>query len=140
MWCWLNFQLKLLKNIQEGKKSKLDVNQMKNLNYTALFGKHYTDEEAKMLCDQLKIYQTAYLKELPSELYNGVMNVFYMIMNPNATTDEIDISLVKHRIRMQTLDDLSMMKTFVNKYIFRDICMAPIMQQQKHHTSIVYRN
>lgn len=54
----------------------------------------YVRDEAKYFCDMMKISQTAFSRKLPSKRYNGVVNLYYIVYNPNATTEEIDIAMV----------------------------------------------
>lgn len=44
--------------------------------------------------DRLKIYQSILSKQLPPERYNGIVNLFYGIEYPDATTEEIESVLV----------------------------------------------
>lgn len=54
----------------------------------------YVRDEAKYFCDMMKISQTVFSRKLPSERYNGIVNLYYIVYNPNATREEIDIAMV----------------------------------------------
>lgn len=83
--------------------SRIDINHVRNINYSILFDDvNYVEQKAKLLCDHMKIYQTTYSKKFPPERYDGIMNVYYIILNPNASTDEVNIALV-NRIGSETL-------------------------------------
>lgn len=44
--------------------------------------------------DYYKILQSTLSKHLPAERYNGIINLFYINLVPNATADEIASTLV----------------------------------------------
>lgn len=91
---YFHFQLEWLNKIAP-ENSKVDINHVRNINYSILLDdENYAKQRAKILCDHMKIYQTTYSKKFPSERYNGIMNEYYIILNPNASTDEINTALV----------------------------------------------
>lgn len=96
---YFDSQVFALKKLSEEKSAKIDVDQIKNYNRTvdSILIEYLNcsyDELIRMELDHEKIFPAAYLKELPSERYNGIINANYMILNPNATTSEIDMTLV----------------------------------------------
>lgn len=44
--------------------------------------------------DFLKMAETIWSKQLPPERYNGIINLEFALVNPNATKDEIASALV----------------------------------------------
>lgn len=93
------FQLDWLSKIgPEEKNAHIDVSSVRNLNYSIIFQAdgNNSNQKAKLLCDHMKIYQSMYSKRFPSKRYDGIMNVYYIILNPDATTNEINIALVRH--------------------------------------------
>lgn len=96
------FQLRWCKDFSEGKNSKIDVNQIKIWNHQkdGFLDVSY-NELSKMHIEQMKIGQIVISKELPSERYNGIYNMHYIILNHNATTDEIDMALVRHMRKIE---------------------------------------
>lgn len=83
-----------MKKLSIEKNSDIDVNQVKNIDYYVFYDRNYVDQKTKLACDSMKMIQSTFSKKLPAERYNGIMNVYYVILNPNATTDEITTALV----------------------------------------------
>lgn len=68
------------------------MNQVEKMNHMRLFVEKLNQQ--KYYCDSMKIFQSSYSEKLPSERYNGMMNLFYILFNLNATTEEIESALV----------------------------------------------
>lgn len=76
------------------KHSKIDVDRVKNY-YSE--DSHFKPENAvkrAIQIDKLKILQSVLSKDLPPERYNGLINLSYVFVYPNATTEEIESALV----------------------------------------------
>lgn len=71
--------------------SKIDAGYVKNFHsrYNKTNGMHVVEG-----MDKAKILQSILSKQLSPERYNGVMNLFYIFQNPNATTADITSALV----------------------------------------------
>lgn len=70
--------------------TKIDENQVRE--YHSLGNSSATDIAIAM--DELKILQSILSRQLPSERYNGYINLIYILLYPNATSTEIEGSLV----------------------------------------------
>lgn len=67
------------------------------------FNDYVTTPIAKIACDAMKIIQSTFSRKLPSERYNGIMNLNYVILNPNATSEEIESALVNKKMCAELL-------------------------------------
>lgn len=81
--------------------AKIDVNKMKDFYMSELYFKR-PNEEIAMEIDDLKIVQTILSKQIPPELYNGIVNFLYMLTNPNTTSEEIGSNLVM-RVKLENV-------------------------------------
>lgn len=78
-------------HIPKDKDTKIDVNQLKDkMDRNSV----HKSNQLKYICESMKILQPIFSKKLPSERYNGIMNLHYITLNRNATTEEIESALV----------------------------------------------
>lgn len=54
-----------------------------------VYGKSYAE-----IIDYLRVFQSILAQELPPKQYNGIMNVEYILHYENATSEEIESTLV----------------------------------------------
>lgn len=93
----LLFQLQTLRGIPVDKNtSKIDVNGVRKYKSVDRFGNatSMSAEEAIGWIEYLKIFQIDLSKQLPPERYNGIINLIYITLYPNATRNEIEGGLV----------------------------------------------
>lgn len=76
------------------KNTKIDVNQVKDFHSSDAFIKQMTDLETAIRMEHVKILESILSKDLPPERYTGILNLFYVFINRNATTEEIESALV----------------------------------------------
>lgn len=101
MWCSLNqsFQVGILwKKVKRDENSKITVQGMKD--FLAELKEQFSrnSEKQQNLIDSIKTMETALSTQLPSERYNGIMNLLRLLSNPDAPTEEIEKSLVNYSI------------------------------------------
>lgn len=75
------------------KISKIDKNAIKKLEEE--YHKDNAERVAKSI-ENLKEFQLMLSKQLPPERYTSMTNLLYVTLYPNATTKEIESSLVKY--------------------------------------------
>lgn len=90
-------QVNLFEKSLRNKNGKIDATKVKEYYKT---GAHFTrpSGEIAMVIDELKILKSVLSKQMPSEQYNGMLNLLYILAYPNATTEEIQSALVKCEI------------------------------------------
>lgn len=90
--------------------SKFDANGIKKFNE-----KKWTDAETVVVhLEYLKMLQWALSKRLPTERYMGIMNLYYIIVYPNATTQEIESALVINiQIKFVILNKISKLECII---------------------------
>lgn len=82
----------MIKGLSNDGKSKIDVNKVRvslstNFNFTA--------EGIAIQMDMLKMDESKFSRQLsPAERYNGIRNLLYVFVYPNATSEEIGSALV----------------------------------------------
>lgn len=79
-----------------GNRSKINVNDVRKFTSTA---RHIKDsatdlEELEKFVELLKMNQLILSKEFPPERFMGIINLEYVALYPNATTNEIESALV----------------------------------------------
>lgn len=74
--------------------SKVDVNYIKKYNSKGQFRGPKTAEEVGMYIELLKEFRVMLSTQAPPERYNGIVNLYYVFVYPNATTEEIESTLV----------------------------------------------
>lgn len=84
----------MLRKLSDKNNFKIDVNQVKNITHIVFYG-GIDQQRLKYSCDTVKIIQSSLSKKLSSERYNGIINLFYIIFNLNATSEEIESALVR---------------------------------------------
>lgn len=72
--------------------TKIDENKVRE--YHTLYYQNSSATEIATIMDELKIYQAILSRQLPSERYNEFLNFVYILLYPNATSEEIKIALV----------------------------------------------
>lgn len=78
------------------KNSTIDVEYVKYIHSVSYQPwENITDLAVTM--DNVEILRLVLSKQLPAERYNGLINLFYIFENPNATLTEITSALVKRR-------------------------------------------
>lgn len=70
------------------------INEKNVRDFYAYFNRGRANSTPPMRIDHLKVFQSILSRKLPSERYNGVVNFFYIISYLNATTEEIENTLV----------------------------------------------
>lgn len=80
----------LFKLITKKNNSKIDVNDVKDR-----YAEHsYNVTEMAIKLDNLKILRSIFSENLPQEISNGLINLDYVMLYPNATSEEIESALV----------------------------------------------
>lgn len=99
--------------------------------------KHNLDDtsDTQIKMNNMKILHTVLLKELPPERFQGIMNVLYVGLNKNATSEEIEGALVM----CDSINCVSIWWSFTIISSIRVFCMERTMQQQNHHSSANFR-
>lgn len=90
-------------DVVKTKNATIDEKMMRDHYSSDSYLKLFRPSYMKYKMDFYKIKQSILSRQLPPERYNGVMNVIYIVLNPNATTEEIESALVISTIivRMQ---------------------------------------
>lgn len=82
----------LIYAIPKEKNSKIDVHQVNDFHSN---GSIFNSSRAELITlENLKVLESILSKQLPPKQYNGIVNLCYMIYNPNATSEEIESVLV----------------------------------------------
>lgn len=89
--CINNSQIHGFAQLPKGEHSKIDVNAMKERSKTL--------PEYKLV-DNVKILQTIFSRHLPSERFNGIINLIYAT-RPSATPKEIESALVTKTLEIR---------------------------------------
>lgn len=84
----------MINSIPKEKGSKIDVTRLREFHSTNDNFKKINNIQIAKIMEMLKEYQSYLSKELPSERYNGIINLLYIIYNPKATSDQIESALV----------------------------------------------
>lgn len=91
----------MLENIPTKQNNvKIDVNglkefhSMKEIFYRDPTRPHDSDTDYIAKLDYFKILESTLSKQLPPERYNGIINLVYIMLHPNATSEEIANTLV----------------------------------------------
>lgn len=95
--CYL-FQLELLENpMLKEQNAKINVKNIRNF----VEGHTLLSEYDTVICiDTMKIIQSILSKnDIPPEQYNGVLNVLFVIVYPNVTSEEIEGTLVNEIVQ-----------------------------------------
>lgn len=87
------------------KNQKVDVSKIKDL-YTTEPEFKRSDGDIAMEIDDLKIFESILSKQFPSERYNGMVNLLYVLTNPKATSEEIQSALVRQTKVQNTFDKI----------------------------------
>lgn len=85
------FQIAMLEDLLGGNTSKIDVHYIRK--------HHSQSKKAKAgqigeYIEYLKTYRSILSSQVPPERYNGIINLIYISLYPNATTEEIESTLV----------------------------------------------
>lgn len=150
--CCFIFVILQIDTLVKHANSKIDADYMKIV-HSRYNGSSVTDVAVEM--DKVKILQSILSKHLPPERYNGLINLFYLFKNPNATSTEISSALViRAKLKYLHIDyftnpftknayfiiplipltkRISLIK-FI-RYNFRTICTELIAMRQKHYFS-----
>lgn len=84
------FQLKVLSS--KG-NARIDSEDVRDFQFRIYEGRAMQEDLAEHI-DYMKVLQAVLSKNVPSERYNGIMNLCYIFFYPNVTTVEIDGALV----------------------------------------------
>lgn len=125
---------------------KIDVNGLKEF-YSLKESYHHgapgMDYIQKL--DYYKILASTLSKQLPAERYNGIINLYYIILYPNATPEEIANTLVSCTVTQKLHSSKfaeKIAKAIIYKaftmYIFRIMCMERTMKQQQRNRTLIY--
>lgn len=96
-----------------------------------------SDLDRRIKIDDLKIDTLFLSKHLPLERYNGIINFFYVLIYPNATSEEVESVLV-----ILAAIELKLVKFkmhLANTNIFRDISTGLTLRLQKYRSSQNFR-
>lgn len=77
--------------------TRIDVNQMKHFYSTSDYHRNMTILNIAQKLEELKIIRSIVSKQLPPKRYNGIINLFYVVLYPNATSENIQSTLVIER-------------------------------------------
>ena len=80
--------------IPKESNSKINVNNVKDFYTKNDFSKGNDEAYVRVLMETVKIIQTILSRQLPPERYNGMINLSFIALYQNATTEEIQSSLV----------------------------------------------
>lgn len=69
--------------------SRINLIQFKNI-------EQYVKKNVKVTCENMKLVRMSFSRDFPSERYNGIMNLYYVILCPHATMGEANIVMVKY--------------------------------------------
>lgn len=87
------FQIKIGRIAKE-KNSKIDVNQVKDHFSTNPYFGSASALEIAIKLENVKALQSIFSKRLPAERYNGIINLLYINLYRNATSEEVESTLV----------------------------------------------
>lgn len=76
------------------RKSDITINENHVREYHSINLRNSTATDIAITMDDLKIFQSILSRELPSERYDGYINLSYILLYSNATSEEIKSSLV----------------------------------------------
>lgn len=76
------------------RKSDITITEEHVREYHTINLRNSTATDIAITMDDLKIFQSILSRELPSEQYEGCINLSYILLYPNATSEEIKSSLV----------------------------------------------
>lgn len=79
----------MVPHLQTESRTKINA-KLVNDRRSSVYGKSYAE-----LIDYLRVLQSILAQQLPPEQYNGIMNVEYILHYENATSEEIESTLVK---------------------------------------------
>lgn len=91
------FQANIALHLKE-KDTKFNVSQVKELYSSSPYLITASAFDIEIEMDDLKILQSILSKQLPPERYNGILNLFYIFLDRNATSEEIENTLVMSHI------------------------------------------
>lgn len=127
----------MIPELQTETRTKVNVKLVNDPKFK-VYGKGYAE-----IIDYLRVFQSILAQELPPKQYNGIMNVEYILHYENATSEEIESTLVTlaHRLSLILRLQISLSHLYqANNLIlifFRAFCMEMIPQRQKHRSSIL---
>jgi len=123
---------KIPKKLSKEGNVKIDEQMLKEYMST---GHHDSPSVVRFKLDNLKLAALVFSKDLPPERYQGIMNVLYVGLDKNATSEEIQSALAY----LYGTDDAATKTSFFNKYpdLTADDCveeMAPLKFPEVENT------
>lgn len=92
-----SFKVKVLNQIPpKQNNTKIDVNSLKEF-YSSKESFQRNSAGASAI-EYYKILESTLSKQLPPERYNGIINLFYILLYPDATSEEIASTLVIYAV------------------------------------------
>lgn len=112
--------------------------------YHSLHLRNSSATDIAIAIDDLKIFQSILSRQLPPERYDGLINLIYVLRYPNATSAEIEGSLVMcaNQLSLTVFFFLNLARHKNNQLsidMFRIICTELIPRRQKHRSSQNFR-
>lgn len=101
------FQIKIGR-LAKNQTSKIDVNQVKDhFSENPYFGSASALEIAIKM-ENVKTLQSIFSRHLPPERYHGIVNLLYINLYENSTTEEIESALVMRLIQLNSIFGIEM--------------------------------